>query len=161
MTLRGLLVFCGVFLWGLPVIAQEGDVTSNGDWRGAGARWAGPLSAAAIDATVTARDERSWRILWQMIGEDPPGPLPDGRMAISIFQRPEEGPTRELEITEVVAGETALVIGFRERSTEADEANEAETEGGETEAISAPYVVRLVPVSLLPVYYVGTVERAR
>ena len=40
--------------------------------------WFGAQSAATMDILVTARDERSWRILWQLVGDEAPGELPEG-----------------------------------------------------------------------------------
>ena len=34
--------------------------------------WSGQQSAAFNDMFVTAREERGWRLLWQLVGEDPP-----------------------------------------------------------------------------------------
>lgn len=135
------------------------------------------MSAAAVDATLTARDQRSWNILWQMIGEEPPGPLPDGRMAVAVFQSADQGPARRLEFNEVVAGETALVIGYRSRLAPEEDAPDSredqtgEDDTGQTETgaeqagepqitgLTAPYIVRLLPLSQLPVYFVGTVQQ--
>ncbi len=135
------------------------------------------MSAAAVDATLTARDQRSWVILWQMIGEDPPGPMPEGRMAVAVFQAADRGPARKLEFNEIVAGETALVIGYRSRlaaeltqsGPENGQSSEEDISGGGTDTgdvgdartndLTAPYIVRLLPLSRLPVYYVGTVQQ--
>jgi len=138
-------------------------------WRLAGAEWKGPLSAAAVDATLTARDQRSWNILWQMIGEEAPGPLPDGRMAIAVFRAAEQSRPRQLEFNEIVAGETAMVVGFRSLLTDVSNSGDsalarvedAPGTGDDTAqtVVTAPYIVRLLPVSQLPVYYVGTVQQ--
>lgn len=146
-------------------------------WRIAGAEWSGPLSAFAVEATITARDQRSWNILWQMVGEEPPGPLPDGRMAVAVFQSADEGPPRKLEFSEIVAGETALVIGYRnllaeepaelepsdaQDSADDSKQNDVDQDAAEPTQVTdfrAPYIVRLLPLSPLPVYFVGTVQQ--
>lgn len=136
--------------------AQEGPAAEgaeNSPWQMAGAEWTGALSAAAIDATVTARDERSWGILWQMVGSPAPGKLPEGRMAVAVFRAAGQGPSQQLEFSEVVAGETALVVGYR--TVQADTGSVG---GGSGDGVTAPYIVRLLPASGLPVYYIGTVQ---
>ena len=50
--------------------------------------WFGAQSAANMDILVTARDERSWQIIWQLVGQEPPGALPEDAMAVGGVPRP-------------------------------------------------------------------------
>jgi hypothetical protein len=107
--------------------------------------WSGASSAAFNDMTVTARDPRGWELVWQLIGEPPPGPLPEDAMAVSVFlgSRPTGG--YAVEIVRVGSGEDEVLVVYRE------------TEPGPdmmvTQALTAPWTVRLVPESALPVQY--------
>ncbi|MCB9959268.1 MAG: protease complex subunit PrcB family protein [Rhodospirillaceae bacterium] len=107
--------------------------------------WSGQQSAAFNDLFVTAREERGWRLLWQLVGEDPPGPLPDEAMAVAVFlgARPTAG--YQVAITDVLESPGEITVQYRE----------TEPSAGATTAqiLTAPYVVELVPLSSLPVNF--------
>ncbi len=99
--------------------------------------WAGPLSAAALDMRVTARDERGWRILWQLVGDPPPGPLPEDAMAVAVFvgSRPTGG--HLVDIRSVDPAPDGVVVRWVERLPAPGEA--------QTQQVTAPYAIELVP----------------
>ncbi len=108
--------------------------------------WSAARSAAFDELTMTVRDERGWRLLWQRIGDPPPGPLPEGAMALAVVlgSRPTAGYL--VEITDVRVEGGRIVARYRET---------APAEGTMVaQVLTAPYTVRLVPLSALPVDYV-------
>lgn len=107
--------------------------------------WSGVLSAAASDMRVTAKTAREWDILWQLVGREPPGPLPDGAMAAAVLldSRPTAG--FGVEIVEVRRGPDQVTVRWRETSPAPD--------AMVGQMITAPWAVRLVGASPLPVVY--------
>ena len=107
--------------------------------------WSGQQSAAFNDMFVTAREERGWRLLWQLVGEDPPGPLPEEAMAVAVFlgARPTAG--YQVTITDVLESPSEITVQYRE-TPPAPGATTAQI-------LTAPYVVELVPLSSLPVSF--------
>jgi hypothetical protein len=105
--------------------------------------WSGPVSAAVLDVTIVARDERGWLILWQLVGSDPPGPLPADAMALGVFlgSRPTGGYAVRLE-PPVIDG-ARILAPWGETTPAPDDFV--------TEALTAPYAVTLVTTSPLPV----------
>ena len=108
--------------------------------------WFGAQSAAAMDILVTARDERAWRIIWQLVGQDPPGELPEGAMAVGVFlgQRPTGGFTVAFE--SVVLDDGQVVARYLETVPPRDAIV--------SQALTAPYAVRLVRAERGPVQFV-------
>jgi len=109
--------------------------------------WFGAQSAANMDILVTARDERAWRILWQLVhAEGAPGELPEGAMAVGVFlgQRPSGGYTVAFESVALVDGQ--VVARYLETTPPADAIV--------TQALTSPYAVRLVQASDGPVQFV-------
>lgn len=107
--------------------------------------WNGVLSAAASDMRVTAKTAREWDILWQLVGRDPPGPLPDGAMAVAVLldSRPTAG--YGAEIVEIRRGPDRVTVRWRETRPAPD--------AMVGQMITAPWTVRLVEASPLPVVY--------
>ena len=107
--------------------------------------WSGQQSAAFNDLFVTARDERGWRLMWQLVGEEPPGPLPDDAIAVGVFLGAR--PTAGYQVTVTQARETASDITVLYR--------EVPPAAGATTAqiLTSPYVIELLPQSTLPVNY--------
>ncbi len=109
--------------------------------------WFGAQSAAAMDILVTARDQRSWRVLWQLVDrESLPGDLPDGAMAVGVFlgQRPTGGYTVAFESVSVVDGQ--VVARYLETTPPPDSIV--------SQGLTAPYAVRLVRAHNAPVQFV-------
>ena len=109
--------------------------------------WSGPLAAAAVDMTITARDQRGWDILWQLVGQPQPGPIPDAGMAVGVFigSRPTAG--YAVNITDVQSGETGLTVRYTETTPQDPEIA--------AQQITAPYAVRLLSLSEQPVTYIA------
>ena len=107
--------------------------------------WFGAQSAANMDILVTARDERSWRIIWQLVGQEPPGDLPEGAMAVGIFlgQRPSGGYTVAFERVAVSGGQ--VVARYLETVPP--------TDAIVSQALTAPYAVRLVRAHRGPIQF--------
>ncbi len=107
--------------------------------------WAGELSAAALDLHLVARDQRSWGILWQLVGRSPPGTLPADTMAVAVFlgTRPTGG--FQVMIDAVEEGGDAVTVEFTETMPD----------GLATQIITAPYAVRLVALSPKTVRFDG------
>ena len=82
--------------------------------------WQGQLSAAALDLTVAARDARGWDILWQLVGEAAPMPLPDSAMAVAVFAgaRPTSG--YDVAIRTIVEDGQGLTVLWAETQPAAD-----------------------------------------
>ncbi len=123
---------------GGPVLGPAPMILDRSDWSGA-------QSAAFNDMTVTARDERGWRLLWQLVGEAPPGPLPEGAMAVAVFlgQRPTAG--YSVAITDVRSGSGRVVATYRETTPPAGDVTAT--------VLTAPYAIRLAPLDSRPVDY--------
>ncbi len=107
--------------------------------------WFGARSAAMMDILVTARDERSWRVLWQLVGQDPPGALPEGAMGLGVFLagRPSGGYTVNFREVALIGGDVVAQI---HETTPPDGAIV-------TQGITAPYAVRLVQYHDAPVRF--------
>ena len=110
--------------------------------------WAASLSAAAIDLTVTARDERAWGILWQLVGETPPGPLPEGAMAVGVFVSARRTDGYSIAIAEMFEEPNAVVVEW----VETQPARGAPV----ARLVTAPFVVHLLPANAKPVRFVGS-----
>jgi hypothetical protein len=114
--------------------------------------WSGAVSAAFNDMFVTARDQRGWELVWQLVGEQPPGPLPDGAMAVSVFlgSRPTGG--YGVDIVGMRYREDQVLVFYR--IIEPPEGAAA------TQALTAPYTVRLAPEApARPVHYLLNPEQ--
>ena len=107
--------------------------------------WSGQQSAAFNDMFVTAREERGWRLMWQLIGDEPPGPLPEDAMAVAVFlgARPSAG--YQVAITDVLDDGDEVLVQYLE-TPPAPGATTAQI-------LTAPYAVELVPLSTLPVAF--------
>jgi hypothetical protein len=108
--------------------------------------WSGAVSAAFNDMFVTARDQRGWELVWQLVGEQPPGPLPEGAVAVSVFlgSRPTGG--YGVDIVGMSYREDQVLVFYR--ITEPPEG------AAVTQALTAPYTVRLAPAApARPVHY--------
>lgn len=107
-------------------------------------QWSGPLSAVAVDLTMTARDQRAWDILWQLIGQPQPGPLPAGAMAVAVFIEGRDAAGYSVDIADVLPAAGGFAIRYRETPPAADPP---------PAGIGAPYVVRLLARSDGPVVF--------
>lgn len=110
-------------------------------------QWSGQQSAARIDLTMTARDDRGWRILWQLVGLEPPGDLPAGAMAVAAFvdERPTAGYELVVSGVRAGAGGTVVTIGERAPSPTVPVA----------QVVTAPYLVALLPLTSGDVAFEG------
>ena len=108
--------------------------------------WAGPLSAAAVDMNLTVRDSRGWDILWQLVGAEQPGPLPDGAMAVAVFTGPRPTGGFNVSIRDVVSVEDVVEVRFLETTPPEDAAT--------TQAVTAPWALQLLPLRSEPVRFV-------
>ncbi|NNG03209.1 MAG: protease complex subunit PrcB family protein [Inquilinus sp.] len=123
---------------GIPLAAGPG-INGRHDWFGA-------QSAGQLDVQITARDQRGWEILWQLVGEPPPGELPEGSMALAIFlgSRPTGGYT--VAFDRVTRQDGLVVAGYRETTPPPDALV--------SQAFTAPYAIRLVQADSAPVQFV-------
>jgi hypothetical protein len=105
--------------------------------------WEGVLSAGATDMRVTARDQRDWGILWQLVGREPPGALPEGAMAVGIFLGTR--PTAGYSVDYLGASETPdqITLQWREQTPGPDQML--------AQVVTAPWAIRLLPASDRPV----------
>ena len=110
--------------------------------------WFGAQSAATMDILVSARDERAWRILWQLVGQEPPGDLPEGAMAVGVFlgQRRSGGYTVAFE--SVALAEGTVIARYVETVPPEDAIV--------SQALTAPYAVRLVRANDAPLQFIRT-----
>lgn len=101
--------------------------------------WFGAQSWAMTDILLTARDERAWQVLWQLIDLEagPPGELPEGAMAVAVFlgQRPTGGYTAAFESVSLEE-DGQVVARYLETAPPAGAIV--------SQALTAPYAVRLV-----------------
>jgi hypothetical protein len=107
--------------------------------------WSGAQSAAFNDLFITARDDRGWRLMWQLVGEEPPGPLPPGAMGLGVFlgMRPTAGYL--VDVTDVVITGDDVVATYEETTP---------LSGAMTaQMLTAPWAIELVSSSELPVHY--------
>ena len=107
--------------------------------------WSGAQSAAFNDLFFTARDERGWRLLWQLVGEDPPGPLPDGGMAVAVFLGARSTAGFSVDITRILANDEETVVEYRETTPVNDDAT--------AQVLTAPYSIELTASNDAPVHY--------
>lgn len=107
--------------------------------------WSGNLAATDTELFVTARDDTGWRGLWEAVGTAPPVALPRGSMAVAVFlgQRPTGG--YAVEIAGVERRGDATVVLYRETTPAPGVMT--------TQMLTAPYAVKLVEDSGLPVRY--------
>lgn len=100
--------------------------------------WFGSQSWARTEIFLTARDERAWQVLWQLIDLEagPPGELPEGAMAVAVFlgQRSTGGFTVAFESVAIEDGQ--VVARYLETAPPAGAIV--------SQALTAPYAVRLV-----------------
>ena len=123
---------------GVPITGPRPQIAGTSNWSGA-------QSAAFNDMFVTARDERGWRLLWQLVGEDPPGPLPEEAMGLAVFlgARPTAG--YRVEIAEVLESPGDVTALYRETTPPPGAVT--------SQILTAPYAITLVPMVELPVHY--------
>lgn len=107
--------------------------------------WSGAQSAAFNDLFFTARDERGWRLLWQLVGEDPPGPLPDGGMAVAVFLGARSTAGFSVDITRILSNDRETVVEYRETTPVNDDVA--------AQVLTAPYAIELTPADGAPVHY--------
>ena len=107
--------------------------------------WSGAQSAAFNDLFFTARDERGWRLLWQLVGEEPPGPLPDGGMAVAVFLGARSTAGFSVDITRILSNDEETVVEYRETTPVNDDAA--------AQVLTAPYAIELTSRDDAPVHY--------
>ena len=107
------------------------------------ASWSASESAAFNDLFITAREDRGWRLMWQLVGEEPPGELPENAMAVGVFlgARPTLG--YDVDVLEILQTEDDIRVVYQETVPDGVAATQ----------LSAPYVIELAPFSNLPVHY--------
>jgi hypothetical protein len=113
--------------------------------------WSGQVSAAFNDMFVTAREPRGWDLVWQLVGEPPPGPLPEGAMAVAVFlgSRPTGG--YAVDVVGMSYRPDQVLAFYRE--------TEPPEDAVVTQQLTAPWTVRLAPASPLPVHYLTAEEQ--
>lgn len=118
--------------------------------------WSSNQSEAQLDIFLTARDERGWRILWQLVGIDPPGPLPEEAMAVGIFLGPRPTAGYGVRLVDVFAEVTQVVAVYEKTVPGPDEMV--------AQVITAPYAIQLMrahdlPVRFLPLEWWGPAQQ--
>lgn len=108
--------------------------------------WSGPQSAAQLDIFLTARDQRGWQILWQLIGETAPGPLPDGAMAVGVFLGPRPTGGYAVRLADLFAEEEAVFALYDETVPGPDQMV--------AQVITSPFAVQLLRRHPQPVHFV-------
>jgi hypothetical protein len=108
-------------------------------------QWTGSRSAAFTDMFVTARDRRGWALLWQLAGEDPPGPLPEDAIGVGVFlgMRPTAG--YGVEVVDVRYWPQEVLVVYEEIPPPSDAAT--------GQAITAPYAIAVAPTSEARVHF--------
>ena len=129
---------------GIPLAAGPG-IAGRHDWFGA-------QSAGQLDVQITARDQRGWEILWQLVGEPPPGELPEGTMALAIFLGPRPTGGYTVAFDRVVKQDGLVVAGYRETTPPPDALV--------SQAFTAPYAIRLVQADSAPVQFTPEIPTA-
>ena len=124
--------------------------------------WNGTQAGVQGRTTLIAKTEQEWQDMWQLAASPPPGPLPQGWMAIGIFlgMRQTAGFSVAIEgITEQVTTDQRfteqglpasreVVISYGERIP---------APGAMTaQMLTSPYVIRIVPRSDWPTRFVQT-----
>ena len=109
--------------------------------------WTGNKSTAGTATMITARTPAEWDALWKMTGDNEPGPLPDGKMAVAVFigQRFTSGFKVEIEEAEMIARSGAPeqpVVRWRELPPLAGHDG--------AKALISPWAIRLMTRSVLP-----------
>ncbi len=108
-------------------------------------QWTGSQSAAFTDMFVMARDQRGWELLWQLAGNNPPGPLPDGAMGAGVFlgMRPTAG--YGVEVVDMLYWPHEVVVVYDETAPPPDAAA--------AQVVTAPYAIAVAPASEAPVHF--------
>lgn len=122
---------------GIPLAAGPG-IDGRHDWFGS-------QSAGQLDVQITARDQRGWEILWQLVGEPAPGDLPDGTMALAVFLGPRPSGGYTVAFDRVVRQDGLVVADYRETTPPPDALV--------SQALTAPYAIRLVQADDAPVRF--------
>jgi len=101
--------------------------------------WHGTQSAVRSERTAVARDPEAWRQLWDLAGREPPRTLPDDAMAVAVFMAERRTGGYAVEIESVDREADGTVVRYRIR---------APAPGSMvTQALTAPFVIRLVPAA--------------
>jgi hypothetical protein len=105
-------------------------------------RWSGQQAAVQGRALLAARTDEEWRRIWELAGEEPPGPLPDGWMAVAVFAGVRDTGGHSVEIGTVGPEEET---GMPPRVHAVYRIREPAPDAMVTQALTSPWAVRIVP----------------
>lgn len=105
--------------------------------------WRGNTGGGPYSAALVARDDAEWRTLWARLQQPAPFPLPYYTIALSIAlgARPTGG--FGIRIDSIFAEDGVLVVNWTETTPPANTM--------QTQQVTDPYLVRLLPRTNLPV----------
>jgi SH3-like domain-containing protein len=104
--------------------------------------WSGQQAGAQGRVHLAARTEEEWRRIWDLTGQEPPGPLPEGWMAVAVFAgaRSTGGHSvgiRSVEPVQRSGSPPEVRVVYRIRAPAQD--------AMVTQALTSPWAVRIVP----------------
>lgn len=104
--------------------------------------WSGQQAGVQGRTYFAARTEEEWRRIWELTGQEPPGPLPESWMAVAVFAGARSTGGHSVEIGSVgpvqrsgMPSEVRATYRIREPARDAMV----------TQALTSPWAVRIVP----------------
>jgi hypothetical protein len=108
--------------------------------------WRGNSGGGPYGATLVAGDDAEWRTLWARLQQPVPFPLPYYAIAFSIALGSRSTGGFGIRIESIVAQDGVLVVNWVETTPSANTM--------QTQQVTDPYLVRLLPRTNLPVHIV-------
>jgi hypothetical protein len=147
-----LLTGCGnaaAWLAGEPPSTEKATMQGAAEGLAGRGLWSGEMSQAQSQISMQARTEAEWLAIWQLVGQAPPGPLPDRLMALAVFLGARNSGGYNVSIVRIgmdrLAGQRDQVrVEFRE----------AKPEGVAPMVITSPWSVVLIDRSDADIHYV-------
>jgi len=113
-----------------------------------GTQWKSRHARIKRFLTVTARDDEDFQRLFSMAGEQSPGKLPEGKMAVAVFLGEFTNGTHEAEIKAIRESKGELVVEFDDTANDNAKGNKKGKQPSMGAAVmSAPVVIKLIPAS--------------
>lgn len=121
-------------------------------------QWQGDVSRAQTTAFLVARNEAEWKALWDLVGREPPGALPERLMALGVFlgTRTSTGYGVDIQTIRLDSRQgqrDRLLVEYREKSPP--------EEMMVAQVLTSPYAIILVDLTDAPVRYAKLPDEPR
>jgi hypothetical protein len=112
--------------------------------------WNGQQSAAQSRIFLTARNDAEWRDMWHLAATKPPGPLPDGWIAVGVFlgMRNTGGygvAIRDVAMQQIQPQRDQLTVSYDEKVPA--------TGMAVSQALTSPWAIRLIRATDAPIRF--------